>query len=134
MRLKKVGNPYGFKQKSKSKASKQLSSDDSSENEDTETNLWVADLLNKAKNDSFTDVEMVIDGEKKHYSPVLNYFKFKKTHEIKPDVLNVTCRITDCTFKNKTIAFGKTGNLGKHLDTHKQTKEWMTFYRSYLKR
>jgi len=45
------------KQKSNSKVSKQLSSDDSSdssENEITETDLWVADLLNKAKNDSFT--------------------------------------------------------------------------------
>jgi hypothetical protein len=81
---------------------------------DSELQQWLKELLEKAKNNEFPDVIINIDGEDKKYSPILNYFDFKKKYDLKPETLKVACRMKDCSFKNKKIKFGKSGNLGKY--------------------
>lgn len=100
---------------SSSLSSSSVKEKEKEKNDDDYEELTIERLMELAKMNSFPKKELIVEGIKKHYTSILNFFILPSESLHQEQFLHVYCKICDSKLK---VRVGKFRNLNGHLDAH----------------
>jgi hypothetical protein len=87
------------------------------------------DMMDRAKKNVFPKRTFIINGRKKLVTPVTYFFECETVFEHKPNKVSFVCKTCKSLYNE---IFGALTNLNKHVQTHKETRQWYLLYQQHL--